>query len=191
MMRRRRLKNRVVFRAIIGVGVTALFTILLLVSGCSLKPERNAPDAGEDSFSPPTLAPTPMPTSTPTEPPDVATKTPACTDELTYISDVTIPDGMAVAAGSTLDKRWEVKNSGTCNWDEKYHIRWIGGSKIGGEIEQELAPARSGTTVNIRMALTAPTEKGKYRSAWQAVNPQDKLFGDPFYIEFVVQAPTP
>ena len=172
-------------------GLTALITIFLLVSGCALKPERNAPDAGGSPFTPPTLAPTPMPSSTPTPPPESATLAAACTDVLTYISDVTIPDGMIVTAGSTLDKRWQVKNSGSCNWDAKYHIRWIGGSKIGGETEQELAPARADSAVEIRMVLQAPTEAGKYRSAWQAVNPQNKLFGDPFYIEFVVQAPTP
>jgi hypothetical protein len=173
-----------------GAGFTALMIVFLLASGCSLKPERSAPDAGESPFSPPTLAPTPMPTSTPTRPPEAATKEAACSDVLTYIKDATIPDGTTVSAGASLDKRWEVKNSGTCNWDEKYHIRWIGGSKIGAETEQALAPARADTVVEIRMVLNAPNEPGKYRSAWQAVNPQGKNFGDPFYIEFVVPAPT-
>jgi hypothetical protein len=190
-MRRRGLKNNKGLRTVVGAVITALMIFFLLVSGCSLKPERNAPDAGESPFTPPTLAPTPEATGTPTKAPELATKEAACTDVLTYIKDVTIPDGMAVSAGSTLDKRWEVKNSGTCNWDDKYHIRFIGGSKIGAETEQALAPARADTTVEIRMVLAAPKEKGKYRSAWQAVNPQGKLFGDPFYIEFVVQAPTP
>jgi hypothetical protein len=33
----------------------------------------------------------------------------------------------------------------------------------------------------------APSEPGSYRSAWQAYNPQGEPFGDPFFIDFVVE----
>jgi hypothetical protein len=41
--------------------------------------------------------------------------------------------------------------------------------------------------VVLRMVFTAPQEAGTYRSAWQAYDPDGGPFGDPFYIEIVVE----
>ena len=76
-----------------------------------------------------------------------------------------------MAPNSSLDKRWEVENSGTCNWDERYHLRLIGGPDLGANPVQPLFPARSGSTATIRIEMTAPAKAGSYRSAWQAYNP--------------------
>ena len=68
---------------------------------------------------------------------------------MSFVSDVTIPDGSEVEANSTMDKRWEVENSGGCNWDERYRLRLISGDSLGAEEEQMLFPARSGTQVTL------------------------------------------
>ncbi len=112
-----------------------------------------------------------------------------CEDSLIFLQDVTIPDGTVVVPESTMDKRWEVENSGNCNWDENYRVRLIAGPEMGAQKEQALYPARSGTQATIRILFKAPTEPGTYRSAWQAFNPQGEPFGDPFFIEIVVEAP--
>jgi hypothetical protein len=100
---------------------------------------------------------------------------------------LSIPDGTIVLPESTMDKRWEVENNGSCNWNEKYRIRLLAGPAMGAQQEQTLFPARSGTRAVIRIQFIAPTEPGTYRSAWQAYNAQDASFGDPFFIDFVVQ----
>jgi hypothetical protein len=112
---------------------------------------------------------------------------PDCQDNLVFRSDVTIPDGTAVQADATLDKRWEVENIGSCNWQEAYRVRLIAGPEMGSQPEQALYPARSGTRAVIRIVFKAPTEPGNYRSAWQAFNAQGEPFGDPFFIDIVVQ----
>jgi hypothetical protein len=148
---------------------------------------------GDFPFLPPTLVPTsvPNPTATPmgssvqgsnTENPSTN-----CVDSLTFLSDVTIPDGTEVKAGSTIDKRWEVRNNGTCNWDDHYKVHLLAGNEMGVKPEQALFPARSGSTAVIRIVFTAPNEPGKHRSAWQAYNPNNQPFGDPFYIEILVK----
>jgi hypothetical protein len=114
-----------------------------------------------------------------------------CTDGLRYLSDLTIPDGTQVAPGEGVDKRWQVENSGTCNWDERYRLMRISGEKLGVDGEQALYPARSGTQAEIRILFTAPKEPGTYRSAWQAYDPQGQPFGDPIYIEILVSASNP
>lgn len=120
-----------------------------------------------------------------------ATPTPLCAAGLTFLSDLSIPDGTRVAPDSVLDKRWQVENSGTCNWDGSYHLENIAGPNMNAPSEQALYPARSGTQATIGIIFTAPDEPGTYRSAWQASTPLGDLFGDPFFIEIVVESPTP
>jgi hypothetical protein len=106
---------------------------------------------------------------------------------LTFQEDLSIPDGMQVAARAGLDKRWLVENSGTCNWNADYRLKLVAGQNLGAPPEQALYPARSATQATIRLEFTAPAEPGTYRSAWQAFNPLGIAFGDPIFVEIVVE----
>jgi hypothetical protein len=112
---------------------------------------------------------------------------PECQNNLTYIEDLSIPDGTQVAPRIQLDKRWRVKNTGTCNWDQRYQLKAIAGPELGALSEQRLVPARSGSEATIRIVFMAPAEDGTYRSAWQAYDPEDRPFGDPIFIEVLVK----
>jgi hypothetical protein len=103
------------------------------------------------------------------------------------MEDITIPDGTAVKPGEELDKRWQVRNNGTCDWTDKYTIRIIVGDALGSPEIQALYPARSGSAAVIRMKLVAPQNPGTYRTAWQAYNENEEAFGDPVYIDIVVK----
>lgn len=166
--------------------------LVILLSACTLSPVRQAPDANDlPLFVAPTISPTEVP---PTPLPDEPTAAPAgensenCTDGLKFIADKTIPDGTVIAPGATVDKRWEVENSGTCNWGIGYTLRQISGEEFSAATDQALVPARSGSRTEIRIFFTAPTETGTFRSAWQAFSPQGTAFGDLFYIEIIVKA---
>jgi hypothetical protein len=108
---------------------------------------------------------------------------------LRYLEDLTIPDGTIVAAGSELDKRWRVLNSGSCNWNESYSLQLIAGADLGAQQIQKLYPARAGAEVTLRIRFTAPVEPGVVRSVWQAFSPQGEAFGDPIFIEVFVETP--
>jgi hypothetical protein len=108
---------------------------------------------------------------------------------LTYIEDLTIPDGTVVQPGEAMDKRWLVSNSGTCNWDNQYRLKRIAGPDLGLAAEQSLFPARSGTQASIRLLFIASDEAGAQRSAWQAYGPEGDSFGDPIFIDVIVQPP--
>lgn len=120
-----------------------------------------------------------------------STPTPVCKPDLTFIRDLTLPDGSVVLPGQQLDKRWQVENSGSCNWDMRYRLKLIAGPNLGAVMDQSLYPARSNSQALIRITFTAPEENGAQRSAWQAHDPQGEPFGDPIYIEVTVQEPTP
>lgn len=169
-------------------------SILIFLSAC-------APAATPTPFRPPTAqAPlieptfiiqptqeivvvesTPLPTVFPTvNPAD-------CTNNLTFLEDLTIPDNMFATFGLALDKQWLVENSGTCHWNSAYRLRNIGGAALGAPEEIALYPARAGTRATLQILFTAPFTEGVYESAWQAFDANGNPFGDPIYIRIAVQ----
>jgi len=141
--------------------------------------------------SPAVVSFSPDASSTPTRPSITArptarhlpSPTPECSDGLTFLNDLTVPDGTLIGRGVEVDKRWEVLNSGTCNWDKRYRLALISGPELGLPKEQALYPARAGMTAVIRMLLTAPVSPGVYTSAWQALNPDGDPFGEVIFVE--------
>ncbi len=173
--------------------------LLLLCLGASACAGLNnyLPDRSEPEFYQPPVAAAPSPIVLPTHtwvataiPTPIPSPTPSCTNNLTYKEDLTIPDGTAVQPGEVLDKRWQVENSGTCNWGDRYRLKLIAGPDLGASSEQALYPARSSTLATIRLAFTAPDEPETYRSAWQAYSPEGDPFGDPIFIEIMVVPPS-
>jgi hypothetical protein len=153
-----------------------------------------APATTPTFFRPPShIEPTPTAISQPTNvpllpsplPPDTPTPIP-CTNDLTFLQDLTVPDGTVLAAGAVVDKQWLVQNSGTCNWDARYRLKLIGGNAMGAAPEQALYPAIAGSRPALRIVFTAPSEPGTYSSEWQAVDPDGVAFGDSIFIEIVI-----
>ena len=167
----------------------AVLSTLIFVQAC-------APQTTPTAFRPPTH---PAPTqilSTTTPIPALFTSAPTiavtetvpgpCTSDLEFINDVTIEDNMVISFGASIDKQWMVKNSGTCNWDSTYRLKWIGGETFGAAEEQLLFPAHAGTQATLRIIFTAPTVEGTYESAWQAYGPDGLAFGDPIFMKIIV-----
>lgn len=179
--------------------------------GCSAPPAVQAPPAETATGGAPAAAPvspapptrslnptatlfrlaSPSPTTSPTEAFRLPSPTPVCEDGLRFLADITVPDGTIVAPGESIDKQWQVENSGSCNWNERYSLRRISGPPLDTPDEQALYPARSGAQAVIRILLVAPAEPGSYRSAWQAYNPLGEPFGDPIYVEILVSSVGP
>jgi hypothetical protein len=174
-------------------SLTLVTVILILLPACSPAPTPTPfrPPTAESPLIEPTLIiqptqqvviiqSTPLPTILPTTDPQ------ECVNDMNFISDVTIPDNTFVAYGSSVDKQWQVENTGTCNWDASYRLRHLGGALLGAPEEILLYPARAGTQATIQILFTAPFTDGVYESAWQAYDPQGIPFGDAIYIRVTV-----
>lgn len=172
------------FRARLLIGYFLL--TLGFVNACSGLGVRETPII-EGVYLPPSPVASPVSPSTSFNPSLLPTPTVVCTNSLLFVADQTIPDGTEVQPGAILDKVWEVENNGTCNFDDRYRLKLIGGSELGAPVEQALYPARSGTRFQIHIRFVAPQESGMARSAWQAFDPQGNPFGDPIYLEIVVK----
>jgi len=162
-----------------------LILILLLsisISACTF----SASTVEEDLFVPPTLAPHSNPVPTDTPPPVLPTATPACENNLSFLKDVTVPDGTEYKSGEEIEKIWLVRNSGTCNWGTGYELRLISGEELGANSTQALYPAHANSEVELRIIFTAPDETGSYKSYWQAYDQYGVPFGIDFYLEIVV-----
>jgi hypothetical protein len=159
-----------------------MIAIAFLLSACGEQAAVNAPDY----FVPPTLSheATTIPLATPTE--IQPTPTEPCENDLSFVDDVNYPDNTEVAPGTIVEKIWLVQNSGTCNWDSNYRVRFVEGTEMGADLEQGLFPARSGGEAEIQITFVAPNQTGINFSTWQAYTPDGEPFGDQFYIQIVV-----
>lgn len=177
------------------IGYNRVFLILILVVATSLaaacttlRPSRPvSQNTQEPVYVPPVRSDTatPLPTAEPSMPTQMAD----CTNVLTYLNDLTVPDGTHFNPGTKIEKKWQVKNSGTCNWMDGYTIQLVGGDALGASESQALIPARNGTEAVIQIDFTAPQAAGEYDSSWQAFDPQGNAFGDKFFIKITVNAP--
>ena len=181
-----RLRSARLFLKLCLILLTSIFSLWACV-----------PQTTPTPFRPPTDAPPtqPLPTTTPipalfTPAPTVTVTVTAtagpCINVLSFVDDVTVEDGTSFLPSASIDKQWLVQNSGTCNWDETYRLKWVGGDPMGAAQEQSLYPARAGTQATLRVTFTAPAESGSYESAWQAVDPNGNFFGDLVFIKIVV-----
>jgi hypothetical protein len=182
----------------ISLAVTIL-ALVLWVNACT-------PQKTDSPFVPPVsgtaaatvgaavYTPPPQPTAigdTPSPPilPGFSGDLTTCSNSLRFIEDITIPDGTVVRSGEKIEKIWRVENNGTCSWDSRYRLRLASGDQLGAPVELALYPARPGTQAELRIIFIAPPENRIYRSTWQAYGPDGIAFGDPFYIDILVQSP--
>ena len=174
----------------------AVCMTLLITSACSpaptptpfIPPTAQAPLIEPTFIIHPTqpiviIEASPLPTIIPTTNPE------ECSNDLTFLSDLTIPDNTSITYGSTIDKQWIVENSGTCHWSSEYRLRHIGGANLEAPEEIALYPARAGTQATIQISFIAPFTDGDYESAWQAFDPDGAAFGDPIFIRIIAVAP--
>jgi hypothetical protein len=142
------------------------------------------------------FTPTPLPTETPTveptpapptetatsvyttDPTQAALGTPASLcDDYIYVADVTIIDGTAMIPGQEFVKTWKIKNTGDCTWGEGYGLIYSYGEKMNGQPVPLGVVVAPGEEVDVSINFKAPTNIGKYTSAWQMVTPKGISFG--------------
>lgn len=147
--------------------IIAVLTGLTLTGCISISSATEAPTA-PPQFVTSTLPPTKslvLPPATPnaeTATPTLAITAPVnCKVQAVLLEDVTIPDDTIVAAGKTFTKTWRFKNSGTCHWTG-YTINFLTGDRMGAPDSAPIPDTLAGSSVDISLDLTAPTDNGSY-----------------------------
>ena len=167
-------------------------TVQAIVQQTTIAMTQNAPTQtsvpATSTPLPPTSTPAPTNTAFPT-----ATTASYC-DWVTFVQDVTIPDGTRFNAGDTFTKTWRLKNRGTCTWTADYMLVFTSGDAMGNTTAVRLpGNVAPGQTVNVSVTLTAPARRGTYTGQWMLRNPAGVLFGygdranQSFYVSILVE----
>lgn len=116
---------------------------------------------------------TPLPTSIPPTPTAIT----RC-DWVSFVSDVSVPDGTKYAPGTPFVKTWRLKNIGTCTWTTSYSLIFSSGDQMGGTaviaLPGNVAPNQ---TIDVSVSLTAPATEKAYTGYWMLRNASGTSFG--------------
>ena len=138
----------------------------------------SAQAATQRALTPPTATSSPTPAITPSPIQTRPAGTQSLCDNAAYVSDVTVPDGTLVGAGSTFVKTWLLQNTGTCAWTTGYSLTFQGGDQMAGMDTLVASPVPSGGQYPISVSLKAPAAPGTYTGEWQMKNEQHQPFGN-------------
>lgn len=116
----------------------------------------------------------------------------ACNNAI-YIADLTIPDGTVLRPGEDFRKVWQIRNTGSCTWDEGYGLIFIGGDQAIDPVNYEITISadfiQPGEDADFDIPLTAPLTEGSYTGSWRMRNDQGVFFGETVTVLFTVDKP--
>jgi polar amino acid transport system substrate-binding protein len=141
----------------------------------------------------------PLPTPLPVLPTPFPTATPiACIDQMAWVQDLNLDDrNMSappeIAPGQPFRKWWRIRNTGTCTWDGRYALTFVGGNsplaQMGGQPSFVQGTVAPGQTHDIFVDLVAPLAPGTYQAFWSMRNPAGSTFGDRIWVGIRVPSP--
>jgi hypothetical protein len=105
----------------------------------------------------------------------------------------TLPDRSEVGAGKNFTKAWEIRNTGTCAWDEGYVFAFqpdLSSAGIEGYdivINNKDEITKAGHSQSFIVKLTAPTAAGEYKGYWKLKTDDGTYFGPLVYFHIVVK----
>jgi hypothetical protein len=105
---------------------------------------------------------------------------------MTFVADLTVPDGTYVDAGESFTKTWRIMNTGTATWDESYTFAFVQGDPMDGETQSIQGSVAPGETYDMSVPMVAPTTPGSYGGVWQMVNGEGVPFGTRLWVQIVV-----
>lgn len=112
-------------------------------------------------------------------------------DNVSFVSDLTIPDGTYVSPGESFTKTWRIKNNGNTTWDSQYSWVFVSGTQMGGPLAVPITSSvPPGGIYDVSVALVGPAESGSYKGYWQMKNSNEELFGYPMWVDIIVHTPS-
>ncbi len=189
--------------------LVAIGALVLSACGGSPAPENTTPTVdipalstsiastviAQITASAPTITDTPTITATPAFTPTsstpqatntVAFPTSASCANMTFVTDVTIPDETQLSIGQTFVKTWRVKNSGNCQWTTGFKLSFAYGDAMGGQSVSMPAVVAVGQTVDLSVNLKVPNKASKYTGVWRLWDDKNQPFGP--YLTVVIIA---
>ena len=135
-----------------------------------------------------------LPTWTPTSP-FIPTAPVVSCNKVTFVKDVTIPDGTLMPPNTSFTKIWRVRNDGACTWDYNYSLVFVNGTPMT-NIRSVPVPAvvYPGQSIDLAVDMVSPSGPGTFQSNWMMRSSRGEIFGvgtygdNPIFARIRVQA---
>ncbi|MCX6066750.1 MAG: NBR1-Ig-like domain-containing protein [Chloroflexi bacterium] len=97
---------------------------------------------------------------------------------MTFVSDVSIPDGMIMAPGAKFTKTWRVRNDGNCVWDPSYTLELAMGDAMSTVTKIPLTKTvYPDDSIDFSVDMVAPDTNGTYAGYWHVATPYGGYMG--------------
>jgi hypothetical protein len=101
-----------------------------------------------------------------------------CINKAVFVDDITIRDNTQIERGESFIKIWRLRNDGTCIWDTKYSLAFIGGDRMSAPVKSALSQViQPGQTVDLSVDMTAPDTTGMHQGFWRLQSARGDFFG--------------
>ncbi|MFZ1754030.1 MAG: NBR1-Ig-like domain-containing protein [Caldilineaceae bacterium] len=127
-------------------------------------------------------APPPLPVPDPSVLPDL--------DQAKFTGIESPTDQYVGSPNAQVEKRWQIRNTGSGTWHSGYRLVFVGGHQMGAPNEIPLPTVQPNQTTDLKINITLPAEAGMYRGNWRLRNPQGTFFGDPLWVQVTVPGTT-
>ena len=97
-------------------------------------------------------------------------------NNLLLIQSFTVPEG-PFKPGQEFTQRWQVANTGTCDWLYLYSLAFVSGERMGGNGGRLSNKIEPGKWTTLEVDLDAPNSAGTYTANWRFAHADGTLFG--------------
>jgi hypothetical protein len=107
-------------------------------------------------------------------------------NNLLLIRSYTDPEG-PFKPGQSFVQRWQVANSGTCDWLYLYSLTFVSGERMGGNGSRLSNKIEPGKWTTLEVGLDAPNSSGTYTANWRFTHADGTPFGSVLPVSIKVE----
>jgi hypothetical protein len=125
--------------------------------------------------------------------PDLPTATSQPAYLVTNVEDITAPDNTVFKPGETFTKTWRLTNGGGTTWSPDFKLVFVTGDQMGATAVTLGRSVTPNDTVDVSVALTAPSTPGSYQGNFMMQTSSGNNFGlgasanSAFWVKIAVQ----
>jgi len=108
--------------------------------------------------------------------------------KMEFVTDVTVPDGSYLAAGTRFTKVWRVRNSGTQTWPKDIRLVHVSGPALAANGVVPVMSIGPQEALDIQIDMCSPDTIGRCVSHWRLSSSDGSFFGPRIWVDIVVVA---
>jgi hypothetical protein len=111
-------------------------------------------------------------------------------NNLLLVESFTEPDDPFLP-GQAFTQKWQVANTGTCDWLYLYELVYVSGDRMSGNSRRLSKKIEPGKWTTLSVDLEAPLREGTYTASWRFTDGAGHGFGSTLPVSITVKKPKP